>query len=263
MKKTQMVFCLMICAKLLLAQATATLSLIDIPVSQVGEEVLVTITVDDISDDIFGFQISIETDDNYLSWNGTNDDPAPGVAYLHPNLPSLGVEWVWNNSNLNELFFQLTPAYQLISIEPNEVLMILSYTYNGGLAFPGSSPITFGVDKVYGEGLNPLSKGMTQFYDVYFNFFELTLINGSVYTLVLTPQNKLETIRVWSDRGDIYIQSPALFGEIEIFNLMGQEVKKQSMLPGINEIQIHYSNSLYVVSVLSNDLYITRKVLVY
>ena len=57
----------MICAKLLLAQATATLSLSDIPVSQVGEEVLVSITVNDISDDILGFQISIETDDNYLS----------------------------------------------------------------------------------------------------------------------------------------------------------------------------------------------------
>lgn len=141
--------------------------------------------------------------------------------------------------------------------------MILSYTYNGGLAFPGSSPITFGVDNVNGESLNHLSKGLTQFYDVYFNFFELSLINGSIYTLVLTPQNKLETIKLWSGKSEIYIQSPALFGEIEIYNLMGQEIKKQPLLPGIHEIQIHHSNSLNIVNVLSNDLYITRKVFVY
>ena len=70
------------------------------------------------------------------------------------------------------------------------------------------------------------------------------------------------SINIWSNDHKIYVQAPAINGDIVVFNMMGQEVVRTEIEPGLNTIPVNDRNSYYVVKVVSSDVARTGKVYV-
>ncbi|MCD4790657.1 MAG: T9SS type A sorting domain-containing protein [Bacteroidales bacterium] len=197
MKKVLLFICLMFSVNFMFA-TNAEISMPDIDVTglNAGDEVLVPITIDNISNLLTGFQFFIETEDVYLTWNGSTTVPGPGVNYIHPNLTSLGPDWLWNDfgGTMNQMAFSwVDPTWMGITITPGDVLITLSYTYNGGLVNPGDfSPIVFGTSKSLNPEGNKLTKGVCELYDEFFGVYVLDVItNGSIFI-------PIEDFNVWT-----------------------------------------------------------------
>lgn len=70
------------------------------------------------------------------------------------------------------------------------------------------------------------------------------------------------SIDIWSNDHKIYVQAPAINGDIVVFNMMGQEVIRTEIEPGLNTIPVYDNNSYYIVKVISSDVARTGKVYV-
>jgi hypothetical protein len=70
------------------------------------------------------------------------------------------------------------------------------------------------------------------------------------------------SIDIWSNDHKIYVQAPAINGDIVVFNMMGQEVVRTEIEPGLNTIPVYDNNSYYIVKVISSDVARTGKVYV-
>ncbi len=58
------------------------------------------------------------------------------------------------------------------------------------------------------------------------------------------------------------VQAPSVNGDIVVFNMMGQEVIRTDIAPGINVIPMDDVNTYYVVKVLTSDNAVTGKVFI-
>jgi len=69
-------------------------------------------------------------------------------------------------------------------------------------------------------------------------------------------------IKIWSGTNNIYVDVPeSAYGDIFIYNLLGQEIDHTSINPGVvNTIPIENANSYYIVKVLTGNNAITEKV---
>ena len=68
-------------------------------------------------------------------------------------------------------------------------------------------------------------------------------------------------VNIWSNENRIYVQAPAsLNGDIVVYNIMGQEVVRTDIAPGVNVIPMDDVNTFYVVKVLTDDNAVTGKV---
>jgi hypothetical protein len=74
--------------------------------------------------------------------------------------------------------------------------------------------------------------------------------------------NAAASINIWSNDHKIYVQSPDISGDIVVFNMMGQEVIRTEIEPGLNTIPVNDGNAYYVVKVISSDVAKTGKVYV-
>jgi len=74
--------------------------------------------------------------------------------------------------------------------------------------------------------------------------------------------NLANSINIWSNDHKIYVQVPEITGDIVVFNMMGQEVIRTEIEPGLNIIPVNDRNSYYVVKVVSSDVARTGKVYV-
>lgn len=74
--------------------------------------------------------------------------------------------------------------------------------------------------------------------------------------------NLANSINIWSNDHKIYVQAPEIKGDIVVVNMMGQEVIRTEIEPGLNIIPVYDRNSYYVVKVVSNDIARTGKVYV-
>lgn len=259
MRKISLSIGFLICINLVLVQSqTATLRLPDIPAPNAGEEVLIPIMVDDISSDLICcFQISIKTDDMYLSWNGTNLNPEPGMVYKHPNLTMSWPDWILINDSINELTIRWTApccCHFSALVNPGDVLFVLSYTFNGGLPPGGSTPIYFGENKDM--------KFETQLYDIIFNLFDLTLINGSLNMTTSISNAEIENIIIFSKGNNIYVMSPESSGNIIVYNLLGQLLIDKKIKKGTTEIPLESNNSYLFINVFINDFKLSRKLFI-
>jgi len=74
--------------------------------------------------------------------------------------------------------------------------------------------------------------------------------------------NAAASINIWSNDHKIYVQAPEIAGDIVVFNMMGQEVVRTDIEPGLNTILVNDRNTYYVVKVVSSDVAKTGKVYV-
>jgi hypothetical protein len=70
------------------------------------------------------------------------------------------------------------------------------------------------------------------------------------------------SINIWSNDHKIYVETPEIMGDIVVFNMMGQEVVRTEIEPGLNIIPVSDRNTYYVVQVVSSDVARTGKVYV-
>ena len=82
------------------------------------------------------------------------------------------------------------------------------------------------------------------------------------FTPLGTPELSVNSIDIWSNDHKIYVQAPEINGDIVVFNMMGQEVIRTEIEPGLNIIPVNDRNSYYVVKVVSSDVARTGKVYV-
>jgi len=73
-----------------------------------------------------------------------------------------------------------------------------------------------------------------------------------------TPEN---SINIWSSGHNIYVNVPETAnGDIIVFNMMGQEMLRTDIAPGLNVIPMENVNTYYVVKVLTGNIAVTGKV---
>ncbi len=74
--------------------------------------------------------------------------------------------------------------------------------------------------------------------------------------------NFADMVNIWSSQDNIYVQAPNVTGDIVVFNMMGQEVVRTDIEPGLNIIPMNAVNTYYVVKVLTSDNAVTGKVFI-
>jgi PKD repeat protein len=82
------------------------------------------------------------------------------------------------------------------------------------------------------------------------------------FTPLGTPELSANSIDIWSNDHKIYVQAPEINGDIVVFNMMGQEVIRAEIEPGLNILPVSDVNTYYVVRVVSNNVTRTGKVYV-
>lgn len=74
-------------------------------------------------------------------------------------------------------------------------------------------------------------------------------------------ENGAGTASIWSSDHTIYVQtSTTARGDIVVYNMMGQEVVRTDIAPGLNTLPMNEVNTYYVVKVLTSDKAVTGKV---
>jgi hypothetical protein len=70
-----------------------------------------------------------------------------------------------------------------------------------------------------------------------------------------------DDISIWSNEDKIYVNVPGTVnGDIVVYNMMGQEVVRTNVAPGLNVIPMTNNNAYYVVKVVSSETAVTGKV---
>lgn len=71
-----------------------------------------------------------------------------------------------------------------------------------------------------------------------------------------------ETISIYAANRYIYVNCNSHYGEISVFNILGQEVGRQTASGGLNKLAVPYGNAVYIVKVISENSTVTKKVFV-
>ena len=94
-----------------------------------------------------------------------------------------------------------------------------------------------------------------------FNYTEGTKDFIVHFTPMSTPELDANSIRIWSNEQNIYVNVPGTTnGDIVVFNMMGQEVISTDIEAGLNVIPVNEVNTYFVVKVLTSDNAVTGKV---
>jgi hypothetical protein len=83
------------------------------------------------------------------------------------------------------------------------------------------------------------------------------------FTALGTPELEANSIHIWASDRNIYVTVPAtVTGDVAVYNMMGQEVVANKVIPGMNVIPVNDVNTYYVVKVMSNNNIVTEKVFI-
>lgn len=226
----------------LLCQPTATISLPHLTSVPAGE-VITPIIVEDIST---GSDFSI------MQLYIFHDYPAPltplELIATNPNMPFY--EWTFNLDYSPEVLIMTWLSFSGgFMPSSGEELCQVKWQYTGP---PDYSNLTW----LQGDSSYTLVWTSTD------ALYDLTLIDGSVSPL--TGQNKLEAesnIKIWSANQTIYVYSRENEnGNITVFNIMGQEIIRSDIEPGLNEFSVKQNSKYYIVKVTIEKNTLTKKV---
>jgi hypothetical protein len=111
-------------------------------------------------------------------------------------------------------------------------------------------------DLTTGETTDMLTSSYT------FEYEEGTTANFVIHFSPLgIGDNAANAVSIWSSDNKVYVQTATTDrGDIVVYNMMGQEVVRTDIAPGLNIIPMEEVNTYYVVKVLTNDKAVTGKV---
>ena len=230
----------------------ATIAIDDVDVTNIlpGDDVIIPIRLEymEPGGGLIVIDLFIEYDHTILTWKGTTEDPLPGVTNFNPVMPYSPADWYFADDSTAVYSSWACPTFCWVNIPDGEQFFDLIFTYNGGLGLQDSSFITF-QEQTYLTSQN-------------FDFFVLTFNNGSIFSTNQVNINEPDEsdMKIWSYEQNIYVNAPdQTNGSIHIFNLIGQEVRRKPVNPGLNVISLNVANSYYIVKVVSNSNTITKK----
>jgi hypothetical protein len=184
MKKLLLTISLLICVNFIFAaDITLRVGDVDMTGKVAGDKVYISVYIDAITPGalITGWQFFFWHNQSYITWDGTNPNPGPGINYLSPLFPNSAAAlynvnpgselvYLWGDgSAVADLTGQTFP-YQIIEF---------TFTYQGGLAPGMESPIIWGT--VVKLANDKTEKGETEVYDGDFDYYGLTLIDGKLF----------------------------------------------------------------------------------
>lgn len=149
-----------------------------------GDKVYIPITIDAITpgEEIGGWQLFIWHNETIITWDGTTSNPYPGINYLNPLFP-MSAAAVFNVNPGSEFVYLWGDGSAFANLTGYTfpvTIVELIFTYHGGLNPGESSPLIWGTQGKYKDNLS--GKGTTEVFTwEEFDYFYLTLINGSVY----------------------------------------------------------------------------------
>jgi hypothetical protein len=82
------------------------------------------------------------------------------------------------------------------------------------------------------------------------------------FTALGTPELEANSINIWSADKKIFVQAPQVNGDIAVYNMMGQQMVRTEIEPGLNVIPMQEVNAYFVVKVFTSKNAVTGKVFV-
>lgn len=162
-----------------LSKATIVIDKVDISSLQAGDKVFVPIRLKAVSDiAITGFQLFIEFDHSFLSWDATWENPESGIKSINPLTPFSENDWLFNDNGNHVVALWSDPKFNGIMLRNDELFFEIIFTYLGGVESGMESVLTWGTKLEQQDG--KVVKGPTEIYDANLSLFELTLIDGAI-----------------------------------------------------------------------------------
>ncbi len=170
--------------------ATLAIDNVDVSTLSAGDDVVIPVRLEymDPGGLDIGFQFFIQFDHAILTWKGSNPNPTPGVTNFNPVMPYNSADWAFNDNGTALVVLWNDPTFNGVYMADGEQFFDLIFTYNGGLNQGDSSPLVFQTAKSVSNG-GKLVKGPTEMYSQLFDYFVLTLNQGSVYVGGTTATN--------------------------------------------------------------------------
>jgi hypothetical protein len=154
MKKVLLIIGFLVSVNLIFAQSQVSLSLPNIEVTDVPQNVDVNVHIDFMTANlVVGVQLSILYDQTKLTWLGTPAAPAPGVPYQHVGFTAFGSDYLWNtNFPGNLIMLWSDPTYVGFPAFAGEDIITFRFAYNGTLAPGEHSPISYSLTYLLKDG---------------------------------------------------------------------------------------------------------------
>lgn len=174
-----LVYCTISSSMAQTGSATLTIGKIDISNLKPGDKVKIPLKMTNFTGGlVLGFQLFVGFDHEFLTWDGTLENPSPGVEKFDKNLPFRPDAWMFNDNASQIVSLWGDPELKGIALPETLIFCNLVFTYKGGLQSGMSSPLTWGDTYKDVDGL--LVQGKTEMFDEKTNNYQLTLINGEL-----------------------------------------------------------------------------------
>jgi len=169
--------------------------------------------------------------------------------------------WAWN---MNQMF----DDYYSIPLEgypnPGDLRFVIYGNTVGGMdpfLYGGMPFHLWDLKFIYNGGNIILDYQDETYWDAYGGVpYEMTFIGCS--PTIGIENNKTTGSKIWSNNHQIYVQSAEINGDIVVYNMMGQEVIRTEIEPGLNVLPVNDRNAYYIVKVVGNEVTRTAKVFV-
>lgn len=165
-----------------------------------------------------------------------------------------GLAQIYTVAGDHQLAINALPATEVV---PMGFTANSSGTYTIGAIETSEFTEVYLIDLVTGESTDLLNASYT---------FEYTLGDDANrfeihFGALGIGDNAANAVSIWSSDNKVYVQTATTDrGDIVVYNMMGQEVVRTDIAPGLNIIPMDEVNTYYVVKVLTNDKAVTGKV---
>lgn len=258
MKQIVLILLMALCQNGLIAQnCTLRLHLLASP-QFIGDEFFIELWMDVLEYPDYPYNEGVPT--LHSGFIGIEFDPAV-MTPIKTDGPIPLQRWAWN---MNQMFDDNTSIPAEGYPSPGDLRFVIYGTSVGGMdpfLYGGMPFHLWDLKFIYNGGNIILDYQDETFWNAYGGVpYEMTFIGCS--PSIGIKNNNTTGSKIWSKNHKIYVQSPELKGDIVVFNLMGQEVVRTKMKPGLNVLPVDYENTCFVVKVSSTSIIKTVKLFV-
>jgi hypothetical protein len=159
--------------------ATLTIGNVDVSGSEPGAEFTIPVKLSNRSGGLIkGLQLYIEFDHALFEWAGTYEFPLNGIKDLHARMPYNSEDWMFNDTGLQFVALWMDPSFNGIGMGDDELIFNLVFVYKTKMPVGSEARFVWGETIEIVDGL--LIRGETKMVSEKMDYFNLTLVNGSV-----------------------------------------------------------------------------------
>jgi hypothetical protein len=145
----------------------------------VGDSIFIPVRLGERSGGtISGFQIYIEFDHSIFKWNGSLEDPLPGVRNINGNIPYSKANWIFNDGGKQFVAIWFDATFKGQEIKEKDIIFEVVLTCIKPVEAGFISQINLG--KTFEDVEGRLVRGVTQLYSEVPDYYVLKYIDGQV-----------------------------------------------------------------------------------